>query len=226
MRQENYKEETENYKIMNKNEKFVITINREVGTGGRTIGRKLAEKLSVKYCDKAIVDGLTQKFGLNIQRIEEIKAQKKSWWNDINNYYNILVNSTSQPMEAEVKLDNASMFETEKHILQEIATQTSCVIAGRTGFMIFREWPNHLNIFIQASMEHRVQRVMRRQNVSEKEAREIIAKLDASRETYIKKYEDTSRYDTRNYQLVISMDDLSEDDAVDVIMSYIDRTSK
>jgi cytidylate kinase len=211
---------------MNKNEKFVITINREVGTGGRTIGRKLAEKLSVKYCDKAIVDGLTQKFGLNIQRIEEIKAQKKSWWNDINNYYNTLVNSTSQPMEAEVKLDNASMFETEKHILQEIATQTSCVIAGRTGFMIFREWPNHLNIFIQASMEHRVQRVMRRQNVSEKEACEIIAKLDASRETYIKKYEDTSRYDTRNYQLVISMDDLSEDDAVDVIMSYIDRTSK
>ena len=211
---------------MNKNEKFVITINREVGTGGRTIGRKLAEKLSVKYCDKAIVDGLTQKFGLNIQRIEEIKAQKKSWWNDINNYYNILVNSTSQPMEAEVKLDNASMFETEKHILQEIATQTSCVIAGRTGFMIFREWPNHLNIFIQASMEHRVQRVMRRQNVSEKEAREIIAKLDASRETYIKKYEDTSRYDTRNYQLVISMDDLSEDDAVEIILDYINRTSK
>ena len=211
---------------MNKNEKFVITINREVGTGGRTIGRKLAEKLSVKYCDKAIVDGLTQKFGLNIQRIEEIKAQKKSWWNDINNYYNILVNSTSLPMEAEVKLDNASMFETEKHILQEIATNSSCVIAGRTGFMIFREWPNHLNIFIQASMEHRVQRVMRRQNVSEKEAREIIAKLDASRETYIKKYEDTSRYDTRNYQLVISMDDLSEDDAVDVILTYIDRTSK
>ena len=211
---------------MNKNEKFVITINREVGTGGRTIGRKLAEKLCVKYCDKAIVDGLTHKFGLNIQRIEEIKAQKKSWWNDINNYYNTLVNSTSQPMEAEVKIDNASMFETEKHILQEIATQTSCVIAGRTGFMIFREWPNHLNIFIQASMEHRVQRVMRRQNVSEKEAREIIAKLDASRETYIKKYEDTSRYDTRNYQLVISMDDLSEDDAVDVILTYIDRTSK
>lgn len=211
---------------MNKNEKFVITVNREVGTGGRTVGRKLAEKLCVKYCDKAIVDGLTQKFGLNIERIEEIKAQKKSWWNDINNYYNTLVNSTSQPMEAEVKIDNASMFETEKHILQEIATQTSCVIAGRTGFMIFREWPNHLNIFIQASMEHRVQRVMRRQNVSEKEAREIIAKLDASRETYIKKYEDTSRYDTRNYQLVISMDDLSEDDAVDVILTYIDRTSK
>ena len=129
-------------------------------------------------------------------------------------------------MEAEVKLDNAIMFETEKSILQELASQSSCVVAGRTGFMVFREWPNHLNIFIQASMEHRIQRVMRRQNVSEQEARNIIAKMDASREAYIKKYEDTSRYDTRNYHLVISMDDLSEDDAGEVILDYINRTSK
>ena len=211
---------------MNKNEKFVITINREAGSGGRTVGRKLAEKLGVKYCDKAIVEGLTKKFGLSIERIEEIKAQKKSWWKDINNYYNTLVNSASQPMDAQVKLDNNSIFETEKHILQELAAQSSCVVAGRTGFMVFRQWPNHLNIFIQASMEYRVKRIMNKENVSDEKARNIIAKLDADRETYIKKYEDTSRYDTRNYQLVISMDDLSEDDAVEVIMDYIDRTSK
>ena len=211
---------------MNKNERFVITINREAGSGGRTVGHKLAEKLGVKYCDKAIVEGLTKKFGLSIERIEQIKAQKKSWWNDINNYYNTLVNSTTKPMEAEVKLDDATIFETEKSILQDLAAQSSCVVAGRTAFMVFRNWPNHLNIFIQASLEYRVQRVMRRQNVSELEARDIIAKLDASRETYIQKYEKTSRYDTRNYQLVISMDDLSEDDAVEIILDYINRSSK
>ena len=211
---------------MNKNERFVITINREVGSGGRTVGRKLAEKLGVKYCDKAVIDGLTQKFGLSPERIEEIKAQKKSWWNDINNYYQTLVSSASQPMDAEVKLDNATMFETEKRILQELASHDSCVIAGRTGFMVFREWPNHLNVFIQASMEHRINRVMERQKVTQEEARDIIAKMDATREAYIKKYENNSRYDTRNYQLVISMDDLSEDDAEDIIMDYIERTSK
>ena len=211
---------------MNKNEKFVITINREVGSGGRTVGRKLAETLGVKYCDKAVIDGLTKKFGLTPERIEEIKAQKKSWWNDINNYYQTLVNSTSQPMEAEVKLDNATMFETEKRIQQELAEQTSCVIAGRTGFMVFREWPNHLSVFIQASMDYRIKRIMDRQNVSMDEARSIIAKIDATREAYIKKYEDTSRYDTRNYQLVISMDDLTEDDAAQIILDYINRTSK
>ena len=211
---------------MNKNEKFVITINRELGSGGRTIGRLLSEKLGVPFYDKAVIDGLTQKFGLSPERIEEIKAQKKSWWNDINTYYQTLVNSANMPMEAEVKLDNASMFETEQHILQELAAHSSCVVAGRTGFMVFREWPNHLNVFIQASMPHRIQRVMRRQNVSEQEARDIIAKMDTTREAYIKKYEDTSRYDTRNYQLVISMDDLSEDDAAEIIMDYIDRASK
>ena len=211
---------------MNKNENFVITINREVGSGGRTVGRKLAEKLGVKYCDKAIVEGLTKKFGLSIDRIEEIKAQKKSWWNDITNYYNTLVNSADQPMAAEVKLDNTSLFETEKRILQELAAQSSCVVAGRSGFMVFREHPNHLNIFIQASMAYRVQRVMRRQNVSEQEARDIIKKLDASRETYIQKYENTSRYDTRNYDLVITMDHLSEDNAVETIIDFINRQNQ
>ena len=211
---------------MNKKEKFVITINREVGSGGRTVGRIVAEKLGVKYCDKAVIDGLTQKFGLSTERIEEIKAQKKSWWNDINNYYQTLVNSATMPMEAEVKLDNATMFETEKHILQDLAAHESCVVAGRTGFMVFREWPNHLNVFIQASMEHRIKRVMRRQQVNEQEARDIIARMDATREAYIKKYEDTSRYDTRNYQLVISMDDLTEEDAAQIILSYIEHTSK
>ena len=211
---------------MKRNEKFVITINREVGSGGRTVGRILAEKLGGKYCDKAVIEGLTKKFGLSPERIEEIKAQKKSWWNDINNYYQTLVNSTSLPMDAEVRLDNATMFETEKRILQELATQSSCVVAGRTGFMVFREWPNHLNVFIQASMEPRIKRIMNRKNVTMEQARDIIAKMDATREAYIKKYEDTTRYDTRNYQLVISMDDLTENDAAEIIIDYVNRTSK
>ena len=67
---------------------------------------------------------------------------------------------------------------------------------------------------------------MNRRGVTLDEARNIIAKMDATREAYIKKYEDTSRYDTRNYQLVISMDDLTEDDAAELIIDYIDRTSK
>lgn len=211
---------------MDKNKQFVITINREVGSGGRSVGRILAERLNVKYYDKALVTGLTEKFGLSPEEIERIKAQKKSWWNEFNNYYHARVNSTSMPMEAEVKLTTASMFETEKAILEGLAEQESCVVAGRSGFLVFREWPNHLSIFIQASMEYRINRIMKKQGVTEQEARDIIQKMDTSRETYIQKYDDTSRYDTRNYQLVISMDGMTPESASDVIMTYIDNMSK
>ncbi|MCR4919464.1 MAG: cytidylate kinase-like family protein [Prevotella sp.] len=62
---------------------------------------------------------------------------------------------------------------------------------------------------------------MRRQNVSEQQARDIIAKMDTTREAYIKKYEDTTRYDTRNYQLVITADGKTEEQIADLIMMYI-----
>ncbi|MBO4518640.1 MAG: cytidylate kinase-like family protein, partial [Paludibacteraceae bacterium] len=101
------------------------------------------------------------------------------------------------------------------------AKEESCVIAGRSGFYIFRDHPNHLSIFIQASMPCRMTRVAREQNMSKEEARMTIEKIDQMRENYIKEQTGLSRYDTRNYQLVLSMDELTEDAAVDVIMEYI-----
>ena len=63
---------------MNRNKKFVITINRELGSGGRTIGRKLAEKLGVDFFDKALIEALEKKYNLSAEKIEEMKGKKKS----------------------------------------------------------------------------------------------------------------------------------------------------
>lgn len=62
---------------MNKNEKFVITINREVGSGGRTVGRKLAEKLGVKYCDKSVINGLTQRLVSLLKRLRRLRHRRR-----------------------------------------------------------------------------------------------------------------------------------------------------
>lgn len=210
---------------MNKNEKFVITLNRELGSGGRTVGRKLAERLEVKYYDKALIEGLTKEFGLTVDEIEKFKAQKKSWWNEFNNYYKTR-NTTALPMEAETVLTNETMMETEKRILQNLAAHESCVVAGRSGFLVFREWPNHISIFIQAPLEKRIERLRRKKGIDREEAIGIIEKVDKARETFIQKYAKTSRYDTRNYDIVLNMDGLTEDEAVDIIMAYIDRNKK
>ena len=210
---------------MKKNEKFVITINRELGSGGRTVGRLLATRLQVKYYDKALIEQLTKKFNLSAEEIEHIKGQKKTWWKEFNNYYKVL-NSTVKPMEAETVITSNILFNTEKEILTTLAKEESCVVAGRSGFLVFRDHPNHLNVFIEASMEHRIERLMRKKNIMRQEAIDIINKVDKEREIFIQKYEDTSRYDTRNYHLIINMDELSEEGAVDVIMSYINAQTE
>ena len=215
---------------MNKNEKFVITINREMGSGGRTIGRKLAEKLGVEFYYKSVIKGLEKKFNLTAEEVEKQKGREQGWWASIKRQFTGSVVSSSPflPKVADENelIDTDDIFKAETEILKGIAEEESCVIAGRSGFFVFRDHPNHLSILIQASMPHRVKRVANKQNLTEEEARKAIDKVDKMRENYVNKYTQTSRYDTRNYDLVISMDGMTEDNAVDIIMDYINHTSK
>ena len=211
---------------MNKNEKFVITINRELGSGGRTVGRKLAEKLGVKFYDKALIQGLKDRYHLSTEEIERLKGQRHNWWSDFKRSMMMVPNYMSPdyvPGKTPIPdfLITDDIFQTETEILKGIAADGSCVIAGRSGFHIFRDHPNHLSILIQASMDYRVSRVMQKQNISAEEARSIIDKVDKGRENYVQKYTGTSRYDTRNYQLVINVDEHSEDEIVDMILIYL-----
>jgi cytidylate kinase len=211
---------------MNKNEKYVITINRELGSGGRTVGRKLAEKLGVAFYDKALIKALQEKFHLTVNEIERLKGEKKDLWSEIKRIMQIGPGMSAnyylpQKGSGADLLDTKEIFQAETLILQDIAAEESCVVAGRSGFYVFREHPNHLSILIQASMPFRLERVMRKQNLTEEQARKIIDKVDNMRENYVKEYTKTSRYDTRNYDLVISADGKSEDEIVDIIMHFI-----
>ena len=226
---------------MNKSEKFVITINRELGSGGRTVGRKLAEKLGVEFYDKALINALEEKYNLSVKEIEKLKGQSHSWWAElkraftlsdptIGNHQESTANNTKSQTGIYIPrpdysnrqtLTTKEVFQAETEILEGIAKDESCVIAGRSGFYIFRNHPNHVSILIQASMPFRVERVMRRQNMTEDEARKTIEKIDKMRENYVKEYTGVSRYDTRNYDLVISADSKSEDEIVDLILKYI-----
>ena len=67
---------------MNTNEPFVITVSRELGSGGRTVGRKLAAALNVRYSDKELVEQLMQQFNLTASGIEQLKGKKKNWISD------------------------------------------------------------------------------------------------------------------------------------------------
>lgn len=203
---------------MNINQKYIITINRELGSGGRTVGRKLAEKLGVEYFDKAVINALQERYNLSAEQIEHMKGQEQSWWAE---FKRKMTFSDSEYDLNRTDIETEDMFRAETEALRALAKEQSCVIAGRTACYVFREHPNHLSIFIQASMLSRMDRVAREQNMSKEEARMTIDKVDQMRENYVREFTGTSRYDTRNYQLVLSMDELSEDAAVELILCYI-----
>ena len=214
---------------MNKNEKFVITINRELGSGGRTVGEKLAEKLGVSFYDKAVIMGLEEKYHLTVDEIEKMRNKKHHWWSDFKLVTGIgeglvsssrLISETGKEPEV---LTTETMFKAESEILGDIAEVESCVIAGRSGFYVFRNHPNHLRVMIQASLPFRIKRLVRKKGITEEEARKIIEKVDKMRESYVKRYTGTTRYDTRNYDIVISADGKTEDQIVDQILLYIEQ---
>ena len=213
---------------MNTNEPFVITISRELGSGGRTVGRKLAAELNVRYSDKELVEQLMQKFNLTTNGIEQLKGKKKNWMADFIQLVapvpkvKMLVDTDSKYVqEFRPDLSTDDLYKAESEILQGIAAEGSCVIAGRSGFFVLKGHPNKLDIFITASMEHRIERVMRKQQLSREEAEAAIKRVDEMRDNYVKRYAGTSRYDLRNYDLVLNMDNLSEDDAVKLILKFI-----
>ena len=211
---------------MKQDEQYVITINRELGSGGRTIGRKLAERLEVPFFDKALIQLLEQKYHLSREEIERLKGQKHNWWADFKRSLKMMPSyvapqyvSGNSAMPDFLITDDIFLAETE--ILKGIAADGSCVIAGRSGFYIFRDHPNHLSILIQASMEHRIDRLVNKRDISREEAIKIIDEVDKGRENYVKKYTGSSRYDTRNYDLVINADNHSEDEIVNIILQYV-----
>jgi len=213
---------------MDINEKFVITISREIGSGGRTIGRKLAEKLGVRFCDKELINALREKFNLRTSEIEKIKGEKKSWLAD-------LIRSTAPIPELVLLKDPNSaylgnirvpvttdeIFEAETEILRAMADESSCVIAGRSGFFVLKDHPNKVDIMITAPFQKRVEHVMAKQSITKEEAALIVEDVDKSRENYVKRYTGKSRYDARNYDLVLNVDGLTEDEAANIILEYI-----
>ena len=222
---------------MNTKEKFVITVSRELGSGGHTIARKLAERLQVRLCDKELIKELCEKFDLTSTSIERLKGQKKQWLADFIRFIFPApapaasgfvgaerIREIKKEFDPEVTTDDIFLAETE--ILRELAQEESCVITGRSGFFVLKDHPNKLDIFIQSSFSNRVSRVMERQGKNAEEAEKIIRRVDEMRENYVQRYTSTSRYDSRNYDLVLNVDGLSSDEAVDIILAYIKAQGK
>ena len=191
-----------------KNDTFVVTISRELGAGGKMVGRLLADQLSVNYFDYTVIEALSNKYDSDDDVIKNATGDKKPWLQGIRKFLNIEYN------------DNP-IIEKQSKILKSIARNESCIVAGQAAFHIFKDYPNHINIFICASIENRITRLMTREKITRVEAMEAISQASLERDMYVAENTGVPRHDTRNYDLVVNMDNLAIEDAVELITTYI-----
>ena len=199
---------------------FVITINREAGSGGKEIAEKLGELLGIKVYGKEILASIREKYNLTHEEVEKIKGTKPGWWADFCRFYKQFGTTAAIAYES-FEVDSRQLYQEEEKLLKEIAQQEPCIIVGRTGFHIFKDNPDAIRLLLIADPEARKKRLMRKQNVDEKEALEIIERVDKARENYTKAFAGTSRYDARNYDLVINVTPFSTDQVAQFLAENI-----
>ena len=184
---------------------IIITINRENGSGGREIARRLGEMLGLKVYDKSILEELVQKFNLNKEEIERIRAQKTNLWSDFCQFYRQFSAAGNSYQNEDRKITSRELYYAEAQIMRNLASQESCIIVGRSGFHVFKDNPDALSIFIIANREARIKRIAQNEGVDEKTAAKLIEKTDAARDNFTKTFAGTSRYDARNYDITLNV---------------------
>ena len=189
----------------NKLEKHtVITISREYGSGGRYIGRLVADKLGIKFYDRDLVEKLSEKTGLSTEYIEN-NEQKRGILDALNSgcYYN---------------LTNADeLFVQESELINDLAKNESCVIIGRCSDFILKDNKDVINIFVYSTMENKIERAVERYNLSKKEAEKEIKNIDKLRSNHYKHYTGKVWGENKNYDLCINSDTFGVEKAADMI---------
>ena len=201
---------------------FIITINRECGSGGGEIAQLLGKKLGVKVYGRKILDRVAQQFDLSVENIERIKAQRTTWWDDFCRFYQQFgAASSSSSNNTLPEATPLSVYHAEARLLRELAAQESCIIIGRAGFHVFHNEPNAVHILIIADDDARIDRIARKQNLSKEEAEKVIKDIDNRRDTFVKSVTDKSRLDAHNYDLVINITGMKPEQVTEFLAGII-----
>ncbi len=193
----------------------IITIGREFGSGGREIGKRLAEELGCAYYDKEIISAIADRSQLAEDYVNQIVE------NQIRTYYPITVASTlSAAPEDSVYSVNQSIFAAQAEIIEELAQKSDCVIVGRCADHILSAY-HPLRVYVYANMEHKIARCRARNDsgkaLSDKELEKRIRSIEKARAQYYRFYTGESHDDRMTYDLGINTSTITIPDAVAII---------
>lgn len=200
-------------------DKIVITIARQYGSGGRTVGKMLSEKLGIHFYDKELMKLASDESGINealfVNADEKLKST--SLFKIAHNvYHGELISPESDDF-----VSTQNLFNYQAKIIKGLAEEESCVIVGRCADFILKDYDNVLSVFIHAPHEYCMEQAASKHSMPSKELEKFILKTDKHRAEYYKYYTGRDWTDARNYDLCLDSSKLGYDRCVEEIISYI-----
>jgi cytidylate kinase len=199
-------------------EPFVITISRQLGTGGSFLGQCLAKRLGIYYMDREIISEVSKRIQLSEEELGPYDEKAASIWEII---------FTNEPLDninyIPPKLfvpNSSSLFQVQSDIINKVADERSAVIIGRGGYHILHNRPRHLSVFLHASIPSRIKRIVNLYEVTEKDALRMIEKYDRERAKFIRQIAEHDWLDACNYHLSIDSGVIGLDNAEEMIINY------
>ncbi len=184
----------------------IITISREFGSGGRTIGRKVAEKLGLPCYDAELIEQIAKECGYADDYIKTTgEGESMGWLSNV--FSNRMVGPTNQDI----------IWEVQSRIITELAEKSSCVIVGRCADYVLKDRADCLNVFIHASLENRAERIIKEYGEREETPLQRLKEKDKRRAAYHRFYTDMKWGDAKNYHLCLDSGELGIEKCVEVI---------
>ena len=199
---------------------YVIAISRGFGSGGRTIGRLLAERLDIDWFDNDLLRLASEESGINISLFG--KADEKVKANLFKKYNKSYGQKIITPDSSEFISDD-NLFNYQAKIIRDLAEKENCIIIGRCADQILRDNPKVIRIFVCAEEQACIDKVVELYGLEPDDAKKKIEKIDKSRAAYYKYYTGKEWNDPVNYDICINTTATGFEGAVDVILDYMRR---
>lgn len=193
----------------------VITIGRQFGSGGRYVGRMLAEKLGIPFYDKELLSEAAKQSGI-CEEIFEDHDEKPTRSLLFNLVTGMQVHGDAGSYYMDMPL-NHKIFLAQFDAIRSIADKGPCVIVGRCADFILKDRPDTLHIFIHSDMEHRAERIVRLYGETKQTPQKRLQEKDSKRKVYYKHYTNCNWGEAENYDLCLDSGTLGVDKCADII---------
>lgn len=198
----------------------IITIGRQFGSGGREIGKLLADELKIKLYDKEMLAIAAKESGI-CEELFETHDEKPT-----NSFlYSLVMDTYSMGYSPNAFLDmpiNHKIFLAQFDAIKKIANQGPCVLVGRCADYALESYENRVSVFIHADLPARIKRIARIYDLSDAKAKDLILKTDKKRASYYNYYSNKKWAEADSYDLCLDSSKLGIRGTADAILSYIE----